>query len=55
MAVFTYQLAYWAWSKLEADEIRAEADATIRDLEGKVEEYKSKVVAEAAKGSKEKA
>lgn len=24
MAVFTYQLAYWAWAKLEADEITAE-------------------------------
>ncbi|KAI9898221.1 hypothetical protein N3K66_006581 [Trichothecium roseum] len=55
IAVFTYQFAYWAWSKLETDEIRAEADATIRDLEGKVEDYKKKVIAEGAKGSKEKA
>ena len=51
MAVFTYQFAYWGWSKLETDEIRAEADATIRDLEGKVDEYKKKVAEEVkAKG-----
>lgn len=24
LAVFTYQLAYWAWVKLEQDEIKAE-------------------------------
>jgi hypothetical protein len=26
IAVFTYQLAYWAWVKLETDEIRAERE-----------------------------
>lgn len=26
LAVFTYQVAYWTWNKLEADEHRAEAD-----------------------------
>ena len=26
LAVFTYQLAYWGWAKLETDEIRAERD-----------------------------
>ncbi|KAL7797466.1 hypothetical protein V8C37DRAFT_369556 [Trichoderma ceciliae] len=26
LAVFTYQLAYWSWTKLEADEHRAETD-----------------------------
>ncbi|KPM41622.1 hypothetical protein AK830_g4893 [Neonectria ditissima] len=26
IAVFTYQLAYWAWTKAETDEIRAERD-----------------------------
>ncbi|KAL6822378.1 hypothetical protein V8C43DRAFT_310914 [Trichoderma afarasin] len=26
LAVFTYQVAYWTWTKLEADEHRAEAD-----------------------------
>ena len=26
MAVFTYQLLYWSWVKLETDEIRAETD-----------------------------
>lgn len=24
LAVFTYQLVYWAWVKLETDEIKAE-------------------------------
>lgn len=26
IAVFTYQLAYWTWVKLETDEIRAERE-----------------------------
>lgn len=26
LAVFTYQVAYWTWVKLEADEHRAETD-----------------------------
>ncbi|KAL2676705.1 hypothetical protein Neosp_010469 [[Neocosmospora] mangrovei] len=26
LAVFTYQLVYWAWVKLETDEVRAERD-----------------------------
>lgn len=26
MAMFTYQLAYWGWAKLEQDEIRAERE-----------------------------
>ncbi|KAF3770700.1 hypothetical protein M406DRAFT_247643, partial [Cryphonectria parasitica EP155] len=26
MAVFTYQLAYWGWVKLEQDEIRADRE-----------------------------
>ncbi|KAL7949170.1 hypothetical protein V8C42DRAFT_342175 [Trichoderma barbatum] len=26
LAVFTYQVAYWTWTKLEADEHRAETD-----------------------------
>ncbi|KAL5094084.1 hypothetical protein Trisim1_008194 [Trichoderma cf. simile WF8] len=39
LAVFTYQVAYWTWNKLEADEHRAEADATIAALESTVNEY----------------
>ncbi|KAL7816990.1 hypothetical protein V8C44DRAFT_355993 [Trichoderma aethiopicum] len=39
LAVFTYQVAYWTWVKLEADEHRAETDATIAELEKTVEEY----------------
>ncbi|KAH0522173.1 hypothetical protein TsFJ059_006066 [Trichoderma semiorbis] len=39
LAVFTYQVAYWTWTKLEADEHRAEADATIAALESTVNEY----------------
>jgi hypothetical protein len=26
LAVFTYQVAYWTWTKLEADEHREETD-----------------------------
>lgn len=26
VAVFTYQVAYWGWLKLEADEVRADTD-----------------------------
>ncbi|KAL6849778.1 hypothetical protein ACO1O0_009323 [Amphichorda felina] len=47
IAVLTYQFVYWSWMKLETDEIRAETDATISDLEAKVEEYKKKAAAEA--------
>lgn len=27
--MFTYQLAYWAWAKAEADEIRADRDGML--------------------------
>ncbi|KAK9414444.1 putative Inner membrane assembly complex subunit 17 [Seiridium unicorne] len=37
MAIFTYQLAFYAWTKLETDEIRADAAATIADLEKRIE------------------
>ncbi|ETR97941.1 hypothetical protein M419DRAFT_90203, partial [Trichoderma reesei RUT C-30] len=40
LAIFTYQVAYWTWLKLEADEHRAETDATIAELEKTVDEYK---------------
>ncbi|KAF4442384.1 hypothetical protein FACUT_2043 [Fusarium acutatum] len=39
IAVFTYQLAYWTWVKLETDEIRAERDATIEKLETTIKDY----------------
>ncbi|KAK1243534.1 hypothetical protein MKX08_001672 [Trichoderma sp. CBMAI-0020] len=39
LAVFTYQVAYWTWLKLEADEHREETDATIAALETTVNEY----------------
>ncbi|KAH7152486.1 hypothetical protein B0J13DRAFT_548546 [Dactylonectria estremocensis] len=42
IAVFTYQLAYWAWAKAEADEIRADRDATIAGLETTVKAYQEK-------------
>ncbi|KJZ75559.1 hypothetical protein HIM_05022 [Hirsutella minnesotensis 3608] len=29
LAVFTYQVVYWSWVKLEADEARVEADCEI--------------------------
>ncbi|CAG8979324.1 hypothetical protein HYALB_00002448 [Hymenoscyphus albidus] len=37
MAVFTYQLAYWAWVKLEKDEIKAQKTAEIKALEEELE------------------
>ncbi|KAI4599895.1 hypothetical protein KJ359_001631 [Pestalotiopsis sp. 9143b] len=37
MAIFTYQLAYYGWMKLETDEIRTDAAATIADLEKRIE------------------
>ncbi|KAI0167281.1 hypothetical protein BJ166DRAFT_230450 [Pestalotiopsis sp. NC0098] len=37
MAIFTYQLAYYGWMKLETDEIRSNAAATIADLEKRIE------------------
>ncbi|KAM0411730.1 hypothetical protein ACHAPD_009947 [Fusarium lateritium] len=39
IAVFTYQLTYWSWVKLETDEVRAERDATIEKLETTIKEY----------------
>ncbi|KAK7425459.1 hypothetical protein QQZ08_008024 [Neonectria magnoliae] len=42
IAVFTYQLAYWVWTKAATDEIRAERDATIAGLEATVKEYEAK-------------
>ena len=28
LAVFTYQVVYWSWMKLEADEVREERNGT---------------------------
>ncbi|PHH64928.1 hypothetical protein CDD81_3785 [Ophiocordyceps australis] len=39
LAVFTYQFVYWAWARLEANETRAETDATIAKLEATVHAY----------------
>ncbi|KAF4455250.1 hypothetical protein F53441_2400 [Fusarium austroafricanum] len=39
IAVFTYQLVYWGWVKLETDEIRAEREATIEKLETTIKEH----------------
>ncbi|KAL1867506.1 hypothetical protein Daus18300_006350 [Diaporthe australafricana] len=36
MAMFTYQLAYWGWVKLEQDEIKAEREGEIANLEAQV-------------------
>ncbi|TRX95371.1 hypothetical protein FHL15_003702 [Xylaria flabelliformis] len=38
MAIFTYQLAYYFWVKLEQDEARAEMQAIISDLEARIEQ-----------------
>ncbi|KAL3589350.1 hypothetical protein FPOAC2_11516 [Fusarium poae] len=48
IAVFTYQLAYWTWVKLETDEVRAERDATIEKLETTIKEYDAATKAEKA-------
>ncbi|KAI1169824.1 hypothetical protein F4777DRAFT_592427 [Nemania sp. FL0916] len=37
MAIFVYQVAYFVWVKLEQDEMRAEAQAIISDLEARIE------------------
>ncbi|KAH7318734.1 hypothetical protein B0I35DRAFT_432847 [Stachybotrys elegans] len=39
MAVLTYQVVYWAWVKLETDEIIAQTEATKAELEAKVAAY----------------
>ncbi|EOO02940.1 hypothetical protein UCRPA7_1508 [Phaeoacremonium minimum UCRPA7] len=36
MAIFTYQLAYWGWVKLEQDEIRDQREKEITGLEAEV-------------------
>ncbi|KAI0866213.1 hypothetical protein F4860DRAFT_213392 [Xylaria cubensis] len=38
MAIFTYQLVYYFWVKLEQDEARAEMQAMISDLEARIEQ-----------------
>ncbi|CAK7228749.1 hypothetical protein SCUCBS95973_006986 [Sporothrix curviconia] len=38
MAVFTYQLVFFGWTKLEQDEIRSERQAEISSLEAKVKD-----------------
>ncbi|KAI0459798.1 hypothetical protein F5B21DRAFT_454235 [Xylaria acuta] len=38
MAIFTYQLAYYFWVKMEQDEVRAEMQAIISDLEARIEQ-----------------
>ncbi|KAM4056016.1 hypothetical protein HRG_002941 [Hirsutella rhossiliensis] len=56
LAVFTYQVVYWVWVKLEADEIRVETDATIAELEAQVSAHGAARTKEAGKegGSKAK-
>ncbi|ETS80358.1 hypothetical protein PFICI_07887 [Pestalotiopsis fici W106-1] len=49
MAIFTYQLVYYGWMKLETDEIRADAAATIADLEKRIESLEQ---SKAEKGKK---
>ncbi|KAI2608378.1 uncharacterized protein GGS25DRAFT_273348 [Hypoxylon fragiforme] len=38
VAVFTYQVAYYLWVKLEYNEIKSEMRATIADLEARIEQ-----------------
>ncbi|OHE93171.1 hypothetical protein CORC01_11488 [Colletotrichum orchidophilum] len=41
MATFTYQVAYWSWTKLEQDEIRGEKNKEIDGLEARVAELQT--------------
>ncbi|OTA79613.1 hypothetical protein M434DRAFT_402038 [Hypoxylon sp. CO27-5] len=38
LAIFTYQVAYYFWVRLEQDEIKSEMRATIADLEARIEQ-----------------
>ncbi|KAH8664284.1 hypothetical protein BX600DRAFT_512335 [Xylariales sp. PMI_506] len=49
MAVFTYQLAYYGWVKLETDETRDELAAEITQLETRVAELEASRAAAAKK------
>ncbi|RKU41847.1 hypothetical protein DL546_000190 [Coniochaeta pulveracea] len=42
LAMFTYQLAYFAWVKLETEEIRKKKTAEIAGLEEQVKELQKK-------------
>jgi len=35
-AIFTYQVTYWLWTKLETDEIKRDKTAVISGLEEKL-------------------
>ncbi|KAJ0168856.1 hypothetical protein CTA2_9820 [Colletotrichum tanaceti] len=41
MATLTYQIAYWSWTKLEQDEIRAEKGREIEGLEARIGELQA--------------
>ncbi|KAK4192974.1 hypothetical protein QBC35DRAFT_482264 [Podospora australis] len=36
LAIFTYQLVYWAWCKMEVDEIKSDRNREITKLEAQV-------------------
>lgn len=42
MATFTYQFTYWLWVKLEKDEIKAERQSEIKQLEEKLQDAVAK-------------
>ncbi|KLU88769.1 hypothetical protein MAPG_07753 [Magnaporthiopsis poae ATCC 64411] len=44
-AIFVYQLVYWAWVKLEQDEIREERTAEMASLEAQVESLQAQQAA----------
>jgi len=41
-AVFTYQLIYWGWLKLESIEMKKEKNDEIERLEGQLKEFSIK-------------
>ncbi|CAN8095652.1 unnamed protein product [Discula destructiva] len=53
MAFFTYQLAYWSWTKLEQDEIMQEREAYIAELEDEIYWLTGTLVGPAATKAKE--
>lgn len=38
MALFTYQVTYWTWLKLESLETKREKESEIKSLEGKIKQ-----------------
>ncbi|KAK4453266.1 hypothetical protein QBC34DRAFT_396797 [Podospora aff. communis PSN243] len=53
IAILTYQLIYYAWLKLEQDEIKGEKNAEIAELEAEVSRLEAVKAEETARKAKE--